>query len=115
MATSPVPIPKLNLTTDRTPTEATVHCTGEITLDTTELLRTTVKPLLSQSKMVALDLANVSYMDSSGLGTIVGLLASAKTASCRLKLINLNQRLKELLSITRLDELMVDPASCSAR
>jgi anti-sigma B factor antagonist len=115
MATKPAPIPKLNLTTDRTPTEATVRCTGEITLETTELLRTTVKPLLSQSKMVALDLANVSYMDSSGLGTIVGLLASAKTASCRLKLINVNQRLKELLSITRLNELMVDPAFWSVR
>jgi len=115
MAANAVPSSELNLTTDKTPTEATVHCTGRITLDTTELLRTTVKPLLSQSKMVALDLANVSYMDSSGLGTIVGLYTSAKAANCQLKLINLNQRLKELLSITRLDELMVDPASCSAR
>jgi len=97
---------QLDVTIDRTPTETTVHCTGRITSDTVELLKTTVKPLLSQGRMVALDLANVSYMDSSGLGAVVGLYASAKGAGCRLKLVNLNQRLKELLTLTRLNELM---------
>jgi len=97
---------QLDVTTDRTPTETTVHCTGSITSETVELLKTSVKPLLSPGKMVALDLANVSYMDSSGLGTVVGLYASAKAASCQLKLVNLNQRLKELLTLTRLTELM---------
>ena len=114
MATRPNPA-QLDVTTDRMSTEITVHCTGRITSETTELLKTTVKPLLSQSKRVALDLANVSYMDSSGLGTVVGLYASAKAASCQLKLTNLNERLRELLSITRLNELMVDPAFWSAR
>jgi anti-sigma B factor antagonist len=114
MATNPSPT-QLDMTTDRTPTETIVHCTGKITTDTTELLKTTVKPLLSQSKRVALDLANVSYMDSSGLGTIVALYASAKAASCQLKLINLNERLKELLTITRLSALMVDSAFWTAR
>jgi len=114
MATNPSPT-QLDMTTDRTPTETIVHCTGKITTDTTELLKTTVKPLLSQSKRVALDLANVSYMDSSGLGTVVALYASAKAASCQLKLINLNERLKELLTITQLSALMVDSAFWTAR
>ena len=105
MATNPTSTP-LDMTIERTPTGTTVHCAGRITSATTELLKTTVKPLLSQGKMVDLDLANVSYMDSSGLGTVVGLYTSAKSASCQLKLVNLNQRLKELLSITRLHELM---------
>ena len=102
--TSPSPA-RLDVTTDSTPTETTVHCTGKITSDTTELLKTYVKPLLSQSKKVALDLGNVSYIDSSGLGTIVGLYAAAKAASCEFKLVNLNERLKELLAITRLSAL----------
>ena len=114
MATRPNPA-QLDVTTDSTSTEITVHCTGRITSETTELLKTTVKPLLSRSNRVALDLANVSYMDSSGLGTVVGLYASAKAASCQFKLTNLNERLRELLSITRLSELMVDPAFWSAR
>ena len=108
MATNPVPSSELELTTDRTPTETIVHGTGRITSDTTQLLKTTVKPLLSESKTVVLDLTNVSYVDSSGLGAIVGLYVSAKAARCQLKLINLNQRLKELFSITRLGQVLTE-------
>jgi anti-sigma B factor antagonist len=108
MATNPVPISELSLATDRTPTETIVRCAGRITSETSHSLKTTVKPLLSDSKTVVLDLTNVSYMDSSGLGTIVGLYVSAKAANSRLKLINLNQRLKELFSITRLGQVLAE-------
>jgi anti-sigma B factor antagonist len=108
MATNPVPISELNLTTDRTPTETIVHCTGRITSDTSQSLKTTVKPLFSESKTVVLDLTNVSYLDSSGLGAIVGLYVSAKTANSQLKLINLNHHLKELFSITRLGQFLAE-------
>jgi anti-sigma B factor antagonist len=106
MAANSVPTPELDLTTDKTPTETIVHCTGRITSNTTQSLRATLKPLFSESKTVVLDLTNVSYMDSSGLGTIVALYVSAKAANCQLKLINLNQRLRELFSITRLGEVL---------
>jgi len=106
MATNSGPASGLTLTTDKTPAEAVVHCTGRIVSDTAELLRTTVKPLFSESKTVVLDLTDVNYMDSSGLGTLVGLYVSAKAANGQLKLINLNERLKELFSITRLGEMM---------
>jgi anti-sigma B factor antagonist len=108
MATNPVPKSTLGLTTDRTPTEITVHCTGKITSDTSQSLKTTVKPLFSESRTVVLDLTSVSYMDSSGLGTIIGLYVSAKTAKSQLKLINLNERLKELFSITRMGQVMAE-------
>jgi anti-sigma B factor antagonist len=108
MATNPVPISELNLAVDRAPYETIVRCTGRITSDTTQSLRTTVKPLFSASNIVVLDLTNVSYMDSSGLGAMVGLYVSAKAAHSRLKLINLNQRLKELFSITRLGQVLVE-------
>jgi anti-sigma B factor antagonist len=108
MATNPAPVSELGLTTERTPTEIIVHCTGKITSDTTQSLKTTVKPLFSESKIVLLDLTNVNYLDSSGLGTIVGLYVSAKTANSKLKLINLNQRLKELFSITRLGQFLAE-------
>ena len=106
MAASSVPLPRLDLATDKTPTETIVHCTGRITSDTAQSLKTTVKPLLSESKTIVLDLMNVNYMDSSGLGTIVGLYVSAKNAHCELKLTNLNKLVKDLFSITRLGELM---------
>jgi anti-sigma B factor antagonist len=108
MATNPIPISELSLTTERTPTETIVLCTGRITSDTTQLLKATVKPLLSDSKIVVLDLTHVSYMDSSGLGTIVALYISAKAANSHLRLVNLNQRLKELFSITRLGQVLTE-------
>jgi anti-sigma B factor antagonist len=107
MAANSVPTPELDLTTDKTPTETIVHCTGRITSNTTQSLRATVRPLFSESKTIVLDLTNVSYMDSSGLGTMVALYVSAKAANCQLRLINLNQHLKEVFSITRLGEVLV--------
>ncbi len=99
MAASPVPI-QLDVTTDETPSETIVRFAGRITLETTEKVKTTVKPLLARSKRVVLDFENVKYMDSSGIGTIVGLYASAKAASCQLKLVNVSD--KGSLSIIRL-------------
>jgi len=107
MAASPSPS-QLDVTTDRTPTQITVHCTGRVTSDTAQSLKAAVKPLFSESKVVVLDLTNVSYLDSYGLGTMVGLYVSAKGANSQLKLINLNQRLKELFSITRLGQVMAE-------
>ena len=101
MATNPVSIPELSLTTATTPSEVIVDCTGKITSNTIHLLKTTVKPLFSESKTVVLDLTNVRFLDSSGLGAIIGLFVSAKAAKSQLKLVNLNEHLKELFSITR--------------
>ena len=86
--------------------EEVVQCHGRIVSETSQSLRTTVKPLFSQGKTVILDLTDVSYMDSSGLGTIASLYVSAKAARSQLRLINLNARLKELFRITRLGEVI---------
>ena len=48
-----------------------------------------------------LDLTDVNYIDSSGLGALVSVYLSAKRRHCDLKLINLNQRLQELFRITK--------------
>jgi anti-sigma B factor antagonist len=102
MAANPIPNPELNLETIGTPEETVVRCTGKITSGTSAKLQTTVRSLIPETKCVVLDLTDVSYMDSSGLGAIVGLYLSAKRQHCRLKLINLNQRLRELFRITKL-------------
>ena len=106
MATNPIPVSALSMATDRTPAEIVVHCTGKVTSDTVQQLRATVKPLLSESKTVVLDLTNVTYVDSSGLGAMVGLYISAKVAKSQLRLINLNEHLKEIFSITRVGQVM---------
>ncbi len=106
MAANPLPTSELDLAIERTIDHITVYCTGKITADTAAQLKATVKPLLSESHVVVLDLTKVDYMDSSGLGTIVGLYVSAKTADSQFRLVNLNERLKELFSITRLGQML---------
>ena len=105
MAVHPIPLSQLNLETVKTPDETIVHCSGRITSSTSEQLQTTVRSLIPNTKCVVLDLTNVSYMDSSGLGALVGLYVSGKRQYCGLKLVNVNQRLRELFHLTKLDSV----------
>jgi anti-sigma B factor antagonist len=55
---------------------------------------------------IVIDLADLNYLDSSGLGALVGLKVSAlHTGLCRLELANLTPRVKELLSLANLTKL----------
>ncbi len=108
MAANPQPNAELNLIVEHTPLETGIRCLGRINSNTAELLRETVRPVTASSKNVALDLTGVDYMDSSGLGTVVGLFVSAKRQGCNLRLINMNQRLQELFSITKLGQLFME-------
>jgi anti-anti-sigma factor len=102
MAANPLPLPELTLETVRTPEEIIIRCTGRITSGTSALLQSTVRSLIPETNCVVLDLTDVSYMDSSGLGAIIGVYLSAKRQHCGLKLIKMNQRLQELFRITKL-------------
>lgn len=105
MAANPTPTTDLKLDTVKTPEGATVRCSGRINSATSSQLHTAVRALMPDSKLIVLDLTDVNHMDSSGLGAIVGLYVSAKRQNCELKLINLNQRLKELFRITKLGKI----------
>jgi anti-sigma B factor antagonist len=79
-----------------------VKCSGKLIAGTTEILRTAVKPLISQAKRIVLDLTDLTRMDSLGLGAIIGLYVSAKATGCELKLINLRRRIREVFHIANL-------------
>jgi len=104
-AANPVaPTPELTLQTEKTSREMLVRCGGKITSGSSGLLKATVTSLMLENRVVVLDLGNVSYVDSSGLGALVGLYISSRRTSCILKLRNLTDRLKELLHLTRLTQ-----------
>ena len=105
---SAAPAQELRLETEKKPEAVLVRCTGRIVFGTTPLLQSTVRPLISENNRVALDLNNVSYLDSSGLGTIVGLWVTAKKNRCDLKLFHLSERMKEILHTTNLGLLVGD-------
>jgi len=98
-------VPELTLATEKTPAETIIRCAGKIVTGTTDLLKGAARSAMTESKTVVLDFTKVTYLDSSGLGMIVGLYVSAKREGRNLKLINLNQRVKELFAITRLTPL----------
>ena len=80
-----------------------VDCKGRITFgEEASLLRQKVKELLPDTKCIVLNLADVSYIDSGGLGTLVSLYTSARSAGSDIKLANLTKRVDHLLQITKL-------------
>ena len=79
-----------------------VRCTGKLFAGSTGILQAEVRALLPGSKRIVLDLTDLGYMDSMGLGTIIGLYVSAKSAGVRLEVINLSARVRQLFSITNM-------------
>ena len=68
-----------------------------------ELLKDKVNSLLSQGiKKIILNLADVPYVDSAGLGEIVRTFTTVSRQGGSLKLLNLTKRITDLLSITKL-------------
>jgi anti-sigma B factor antagonist len=66
-------------------------------------LRETVKDLLTAGKKkVVLNMSNVSYIDSAGLGILVAAYVSAKTQGASIRLCALGHKFREVLQITRL-------------
>jgi anti-sigma B factor antagonist len=77
---------------------------GRVTLgDGDELLRDKVNSLVNQGrKKLLLNLAEVPYIDSAGLGQIVRTYTTVSRQGGHLKLVNLTKRIADLLSITKL-------------
>ena len=80
-----------------------LDCHGRIVFgEESMLLRDTVKKLLGESKNLVINLGGVNYIDSGGLGTLVGLFTSARSAGGHIKLASLTHRVTELLAVTKL-------------
>ena len=77
---------------------------GRVTLgEGSGQLRNKLKELLSQGKTrLVLDLSEVTYIDSAGLGTLVASHHSAKSQGASLKLAHLGSKFQEVLQITKL-------------
>lgn len=80
-----------------------VDCAGRIVFgEETSELRDQVKALISEGSRVVLNLGEVSYIDSGGLGTLVALYTSARNAGGAIKLARLTRRVGDLLQVTKL-------------
>jgi len=81
-----------------------LDCSGKITLgEGTMAIRNTVREVLKNGgKKIVLNLADVNYIDSSGIGELVSSFTTVTNQGGQLKLLNLTKKIHELLAITKL-------------
>ena len=80
-----------------------VDCHGRLVFgEESAVLRDTVRKLIAENNRIVLNLGGVNYIDSGGLGTLVSLYTTARTAGGSIKLANLTQRVGDLLQVTKL-------------
>ncbi len=81
-----------------------VDCSGRITLgEGSVILRDTVRDLLGKgNKKIILNLQDVNYIDSSGIGELVSAYTAVSNQGGQLKLLSLTKKVHDLLQITKL-------------
>ena len=94
----------LTAKTRRVGNVAIVDLNGRITLgESTGILRDELRSLLSQgSKHIVLNMAGVTYVDSAGLGELVGAYTTATNQGGAVKLLHMQGKLRDLMQITKL-------------
>jgi anti-anti-sigma factor len=105
MATaSPVPFSyEIEISGDTT----TIKCHGRIVEDNAKELKDLVKPMIPKCRHIVVDFSDVPAVDSSGLGTMIGLKVSGVAADwCSLEFTNFAPRVEHVLRATKLKEIL---------
>ena len=94
----------VKLTTRQVGDVTVVDVAGRITLgEGSATLRDAMRDMVGKNqKKILLNLGEVSYIDSSGIGELVSGFTTVTNSGGNLKLLNLNKRVKDLLQITKL-------------
>lgn len=95
---------ELNLTERQAGDVTILDMNGKVTLgEGSVALRTAVRRLLGDGKKkILLNLGGVGYIDSSGIGELVSSFTAVNKENGTLKLLNLTQKIQDLLAITKL-------------
>lgn len=92
----------LSLSISVSPEAIVMQCCGNLLSQNSDFLKNEVKSRIPAKGCLILDLSDVTRMDSSGLGTLVGLYLSSRSKGCELRLINLNKQIRDLLALSNL-------------
>ena len=111
MAAQPITPRGPTLQLEEKTNETIVHCTGRINAENSEVFQREIRNLIPEScsqstaitHRIVLDLSNVTHVDSSGLGALLGAWTAATSKGCDLEITNLNPRVEKLVEITKLD------------
>ncbi|MGI9102812.1 MAG: STAS domain-containing protein [Terriglobales bacterium] len=111
MATQPFASRGLQLEVEEKANETIIHCAGKITAENSEAFQKEIRDWIPQSRghgdaiacRVVIDLSNVTHVDSTGLGALLGAWTAAQRKGCDLEIANLNPRVEKLVEMTKLD------------
>lgn len=117
MSSRPVAISTSGLTLQTRPWEDAliVECGGRLMAEQCESLNAYVRNLLPTARRIILDFKEIARMDSSGLGTVVGLYIAAHKSGGELVLINYNKSVQDLLRLTNVLSVFESCARSGAR
>lgn len=109
------PLGSFNFETEKSTDESnnvvtTVKCHGRLVSDTNREFKDVIASLIPKGGRILIDLADVEHMDSSGIGTLVGLKTTANSGGCRMELVNVPPHLAELLRMTKLTQVFASQA-----
>ncbi len=92
---------------DAPPSPPAVSVAGRVSVDSSPHLRTLLLDLLSKARnpLIVIDLSEVSYLDMSGIATLLEALKAADRRSVKLRIVGMTGQVKRLSQITRLDEI----------
>jgi len=79
---------------------------GELDLATIDVLKTTVSTYIGRTGHIVLDLSEMTFCDSTGLGTFVGLHRQSAAAGGRLSLAAPRRRIDDLLKLSGIDRVI---------
>ncbi|NQT23673.1 MAG: STAS domain-containing protein [Candidatus Omnitrophica bacterium] len=82
------------------------YINGEVDINTAPQIKKIFDKVIAEKKpKIVVNFKDVSYIDSSGLATLVEMLKNIRTYGGKLKLANLSSKIKSLFEITKLDKL----------
>jgi len=85
----------------------TIKCHGKLVSENAGEIKEVVKPLIPLGGRIVIDLGDLDFLDSSGLGALIGLKVSAISQGfCILQLANMRPRILELLRLTGLEKIL---------
>jgi len=94
----------LKMETDISGDVVILYCAGRLVFgDETAAFRERIQNILLGTQQIVVNLSGIEYIDSGGLGTLVGMLASTRNRHGEIKLVRPNQRVTDLLQRTRLN------------
>lgn len=96
----------LELAVERCGDSVLVRCSGRLVAGVNDRFYREVGELIPGSKQIVLDMTELTHMDSTGIGTLVRLYVSAKSAGCALQLKNIGKSVRQLLGVTHLIDVL---------